>query len=755
MVESTSRVRNLEMRSYDAAGQIRVLEISGVPFLDAAGNLLGFRGISRDITERKRAEERVRKMSEVQTALLGPGTLSDKLKCITDGAVDAFGADFARIWLIRPGDRCDAGCMHAAATDDRHACRNRTKCLHLLASSGRYTHLDGKVHSRVPLGCYKIGRIASGEESSFLTNDIANDPRIHDPGWARAAGLASFLGQQLRLPDGDTLGVLALFSRDPIPPEQHALLATFCNLLVPAIQALQADEALKESEALLEDVGRIAQIGGWEMNMVTRAARWTRTTYDLIGLNTGDPVPGPDEHMQYYIEEDRPKVAQAMRALVEDDVPLGFDARADIPGRGVRWFRAVAQAERQHGRCVRLRGTLQDVTERKRAEDEKARLETQLLQAQKMETVGRLAGGIAHDFNNMLGVILGHLDLLMMGPADISESLQSSLVEIRKAAERSAMLTRQLLAYARKQAISPRVLDLNETVDGMATILRRLIGDDISLELGVTKDLWLVEADPSQIHQLLTNLCVNSRDAIAGVGQITIRTGNVVLDDAFCREHAGSTPGEFAVLSVTDDGAGMNEETQRHLFEPFFTTKEVGKGTGLGLATVYGIATQHNGFVEVSSKLGAGTTFRVHFPRYRGSTAQVQDALPVETKGGHETILVVEDEPAVRAVTAMMISSAGYRVLEAGTPSEAIRLAQAHQDEINLLITDIVMPEMNGQELATALTALIAGLKCLFVSGYTPDGVAARGVSHEGALFLQKPFTVQSLADKVREALDA
>jgi len=398
-------------------------------------------------------------------------------------------------------------------------------------------------------------------------------------------------------------------------------------------------------------------------------------------------------------------------------------------------------------------GVLYDITERKRAEGEKAKLEGQLQQSPKMESVGRLAGGVAHDFNNMLGVILGHVELAME-VVDSDHPVYGDLQEIQKAGRRSAELTNQLLAFARKQTVTPKVLDLNRTVAGMLRMLQRLIGEDIDLAWLPDTSLWSVKADPSQIDQILANLCINARDAIADTGKITIETRNKVFDEDYCASHAGYVPGDYVRLAVSDDGCGMDKETQSHLFEPFFTTKPVGHGTGLGLATVYGIVKQNNGFVNVYSEPGHGTTFRIYLPRHIDAAVAAREGLKKPIAHGHETILVVEDEPAILSLTKTMLERLGYQVLAASTPGEAIRMAVEHSGEIHLLMTDVVMPEMNGRDLANKLLATFPALKRLYMSGYTANVIAHHGVLDEGVLFIQKPFSKNDLARWVRAALD-
>jgi two-component system cell cycle sensor histidine kinase/response regulator CckA len=407
------------------------------------------------------------------------------------------------------------------------------------------------------------------------------------------------------------------------------------------------------------------------------------------------------------------------------------------------------------GQVTHFIAVKQDVTERKRAEEQRRTLDAQLTQAQKMESVGRLAGGVAHDFNNALGVILGRAEFALKGVAP-EDRLHRDLEEIREAALRSASLTRQLLAFARRQTITPKVLDLNDAVAGILKMLRRLIGEDIQLAWVSGAALWPVKMDPAQIDQLLANLLVNARDAIGGVGKVTIETQNVATDETYCARQAGCVPGEYVMLAVSDDGCGIEADVLAHIFEPFFTTKAVGQGTGLGLATVYGIVTQNSGFITVHSEPGQGATFKVYLPRVGEEVPDAQAARAVQEPRGHgETILLVEDEPAMLEIGAETLADLGYTVLNVGTPGQALSVAQAHPGEIHLLITDVIMPGMNGRDLAEQLSKIRPGLRCLFVSGYTADIIARHGVLDEGVRFLQKPFSRLTLAVKVREVLDS
>jgi PAS domain S-box-containing protein len=406
-----------------------------------------------------------------------------------------------------------------------------------------------------------------------------------------------------------------------------------------------------------------------------------------------------------------------------------------------------------HGRKV-VMGNFRDISDRLKAEEERLRLETQIQHAQRMEAVGHLAGGVAHDFNNMLGVILGHTELALER-VDPVEPLHADLEQIRLAAQRSADLTRQLLAFASAQTVAPRVLDLNETVEGMLKMLRRLIGENIDLIWKPDARCPQVKIDPSQLDQILANLTVNARDAISGVGQVTIETANVVFDSAYCDQHTYFVPGEYVMLMVSDTGCGMDKGTLSHIFEPFFTTKEFGRGTGLGLATLFGIVKQNQGFINVYSEPGQGTTFKIYLPHHADSppAAAVKEIADAR-ETGRETILLVEDDPALLNLSTVLLKKLGYSVLSASAPGEAIVVFGEHAGRIDLLMTDVVMPEMNGHDLAQHLFSISPNLQCLFMSGYPAKIIGQGAVIDEGIHFIQKPFSLNSLAGKLREVLE-
>ena len=517
----------------------------------------------------------------------------------------------------------------------------------------------------------------------------------------------------------------------------------------------RAEAALRESEERLGEAQAVAKMGSWETNLSTMEVHWSDELYRVFEI---DPPSFSATHaafLGFVHPEDRAAVDAAFLESIDRDSANAIEHRIITPSGLVksveeRWW--IHHDEQ--GRPVRAAGTCQDITERTRAEADKAALRTQLQQAQKLESMGRLAGGVAHEFNNMLGVILGFTEMAM-DQVDPDQPLHADLAHIRTAATHAADVTRELLAVARKQIIAPSILDLNETVAGTVKVLGRLIGENVQVTWQPAADLWPIKVDPTQIGQVLTNLCLNARDAISDTGHVTIETGNTTLDAADGAAHPEAVPGPYVCLVVSDDGCGMDQETLAQAFEPFFTTKDVGKGTGLGLSVVQGIVLQHGGFVTVSSEPGVGTTFRIYFPRHAEKTVETVPPAAVATPHARgETILVVEDEPALLEMTARLLERRGYTVLAAPSTGEALRLAREHAGEIHLLLTDVLMPEMNGRDLARQVVVLRPKVRSLFMSGYAETIIAEHGVLVAAGSFLQKPFTAHALAVTVRQVLD-
>jgi PAS domain S-box-containing protein len=461
---------------------------------------------------------------------------------------------------------------------------------------------------------------------------------------------------------------------------------------------------------------------------------------DALGLRARDPIGLPIADFFLTKDDDAPPVAAHRQALEGKAVPF------EVTWKDRRFESHVQALRDSEGVIQGVIGVALDITERDRLTD-------QLRQSQKMQAVGELAGGVAHDFNNLLMVVKGHAQLLLDRLPDASP-LRLSVEQVEKAADRAASLTRQLLAFSRKQVLQPRVLDMNEAVGGMIRMFSRVIGENIEMVFLPGGNLGRVKADPGQIEQVLLNLVVNSRDAMPNGGRLTIETSNVELDRGYAATHTSVEPGLYVMLTVTDTGCGMDAETQARVFEPFFTTKGPGKGTGLGLATVYGVVKQSGGYIYVYSEVGKGTTFKIYLPQV---TAEL-DKLSPETDNrrsarGTETILFVEDEHSVRELVRDYLVGAGYCMLEASDGIQALKVAASHPGPIHLLITDVVMPHLSGPELATKLSSERPGLKVLFISGYTDDTVFRHGVLEGGVAFLQKPFNLKALSQKIREVL--
>lgn len=632
----------------------------------------------------------------------------------------------------------------------------------------------------------------------------------------------------------------------------------------------KAQAALAHQYVMLARTERLAGIGSWEWDMANDEVRWSDELYRIFGLPRSEPAPPFADHVRLFVAEDFDRLRKAVDACVASATPYELEVRAIRSDGEVRRCVTRGVPERDDlGRVQRVFGSVQDVAERRRLEDQqrhllaaieqavegivvadpegiieyvnpaferitgyareeaigqrtnflksgaqddafyrelwqtissggvwrgemvnrrkdgtlyteessispvfddhgtiinyvavkydvsdRRRLESQFQQAQKMEAVGRLAGGVAHDFNNMLTVILGYVELALQ-KVPPGEPLHADLAEIARAAEHSTEVTSQLLGFARQQTISPKVMVLNEMVEKMLTMVRRLIGEDIDLSWRPAEDLWPVKMDPGQINQILMNLCVNARDAIRGTGKVIIETRNVTLSEDYCAQNAGFIPGDFVLLSVTDDGHGMDRETLQRVFEPFFTTKGPAIGTGLGLATVFGIVTQNQGFINVYSEPGDGAAFKVYLPRCGDEAASREPGHEAEvSRGSGEIVLLVEDDPGLLKLGRRMLENLGYTVLAAGTPEEALEIAGKQGEEIQLLITDVIMPGMNGRVLADRIQQQCPRLGVLFVSGYTADALAHRSVLDDGVTFLQKPFSLGALTLKVREALE-
>ncbi|MGA2401827.1 MAG: PAS domain S-box protein [Syntrophobacteraceae bacterium] len=985
----------------------RIFSLTVAPF-DAEGyaNIYGL-----DITGRRRSElarskslEQQRRLNQLQQALLGPGEMSQKLKMITGGVVEIFGADFCRIWRLGPGDLCEHGCVHASVTEGPNVCKNRDQCLHLMSSSGRYTHTDGATGRRVPLGAYKIGLVASGREHRFLTNDVVRDPRIDDREWARELGLVSFAAYQIRPPDGETLGVLALFSKQAISPEEDAQLDSLSTSIARLISAAQADEALKdevirrrilfeqsrdgiavidqngkvteanqsfadmlgysveevhqlhvwdwdaertreqleerfrrnfipgerferrhrrrdgtvfdvevcingvvvageklvycvhrdiserkaavaaiqESEwrfraisdsaqdaiILLDKQGTItfwnpaaerifkysadeaegqnahsllapqryldahfaafrefaktgrgqvvgktlelfalrkggeefpielslsafrmndlwhaagivrditgrkrveqelrdseerlkmaltaSRMGVWEWNVRTGNVFLSPQCYDIFGIKSFDEKIGSLTNLIH--PEDRAGTWMKIDKALRDRTVYRDEFRIIQPGAGVRWVSGLGMAEYDpDGEPLRLIGIMQDITERKQLEKERNQAEAKLRQAQKLEALGTLAGGVAHDFNNILGIIVGYTEISKMELGKGSP-IANSLQEVLKASKRAKELVQQILAFCRRSDQQRMPVQIELIVNEAMRMLRSSLPSTIEVKTDLqTKALAL--ADPSQIHQVLMNLCTNAAHAMPDGGVLEVSLTEFHLGPESIQPHSGLQPGQYLKLTVKDTGHGIPPAIIDRIFDPFFTTKETGEGTGLGLSVVHGIVESHGGTIKVNSFPGDGTSFTVLLPaRESASASQKVEAASLIPRG-KEHILVVDDEPALGLILKRTLEDLGYTVDCRTSGIDALVIFRRQQTEkpFDLVITDMTMPELTGTGLARKLYELQQDLPIILLTGYSRkiDAEMAKSLGIQG--FLMKPVPMEELARTVRTVLD-
>jgi two-component system cell cycle sensor histidine kinase/response regulator CckA len=599
---------------------------------------------------------------------------------------------------------------------------------------------------------------AAYRKQAVVVSDIATDPLwTHCRQFALPHGLRACWSTPIASQDGSILGTFAIYYREPRTPDaQHLQLITHSTHLAGiAIEHDRAKAELRIAEARyrtlverLPAITYVAELGaGGPWHFVSPQIE------SMLGFSPAEWLSDPTNWMNHIHPDDR-EVALAAEKLFQETHEM-FQAEYRMFARDGRlvWFRDEGVLLQTDGQVLLMQGVLYDITEHKRLED-------QLRHSQKMEAVGQLAGGVAHDFNNLLMLIQAHNEHLRerLGPNDAA---QKDALQIENAVTRAASLTGQLLAFSRKQVLRPKVLDLNAVLADVAKMLHRLIGENIQVKVVPAPSLGRVKADPGQIEQVILNLAVNSRDAMPHGGSLTIETRDVELDEDDSRSQEGAPAGKYVMLTVSDTGSGMDIETQAHIFEPFFTTKAPGKGTGLGLATVYGVVKQSDGWIWVDSEPGRGTTFKIHLPRVEESEAEesqartqpaIATALATAPKGT-ETVLVVEDQDGIRDIVGESLRRSGYKVLIAVDGNEALQMAGTYADPIHLMITDLVMPNIGGRELAQRLTPLRPQMKVLFMSGYS-EHTANSEDNHLPATVLQKPFSLDALARNVRRVLD-
>ncbi len=655
--------------------------------------------------------------AEVGGILLRGGDLHDALQECAVALVRRFDIALLRIWI----------------------CQGAT--LVLRASAGLYTHLDG-AHSRIPVGQFKVGLIAQTRQPHF-SDDLIADPLIHDKDWVRCENLQAFAGYPL-LDGEEVVGVIAVFDKKPLSPELLQALALLTHpfaLFIKRHRVYVAPVARPVRPSVAVDPDRphaviVANLDGtitdWNLGAEMLFGYTRRETIGKgLKMLTPRERAGEDRDLLAKVADDENAVLSSTQRLRKDG------AAVDI----------CLTASPHHGHAGRPVGAIlvaHDIGAMRR-------LQEQLFIAQKMELFGQLTGGVAHDFNNLLTVILGYSEIVLRRYS-LDESAQELIGEIRKAGQRAETLTRQLLAFSRKQVVEPQVLDLNVAVGETEKMLRRLIGDDILLTSILAPALQPVKIDPGQLQQVILNLAVNARDAMPKGGRLTITTDNVTLDETYARAHH-SRAGVYVLLAISDTGIGMSPGVQARVFEPLFTTKGPGKGTGLGLATVRSIVKLAGGHIELASEVGRGTTFKIFLPQVQEelSAGKAHSGLHAIPRG-NETILLAEDDERVRTLARQVMETCGYRVLEAANGEEAARQYERHEGPIDLLVSDVVMPYLGGRALADHLRALKPQLKVLFLSGYTADDAAQHGVSEADFALLQKPFSIRAGPEGARRA---
>jgi len=732
-LQSGARDYRADYRVVWPDGRVRVMHSRGTIHRDAAGRVLEAVGTVQDVTERRLAEARIRQLNRVYAML---GGISEAL--VREKEPDTALAAACRITVNTAGFRM----AWIGLLDDSGRLQIRA---HAGADSGVLSVLERLIGDAPPRGCrFTADALRLGRHA--ICDNIASDPDCVE--W-RDEALARQYRSMAALPlvrDGRPAGVFSIYASEPdvFDEQEVRLLDDVATDISFALEVLRRDAERRQAEErfrlVVENIREVFWIsdarGELEFVSPVYETIWGRPLEELHEMRA--------RILDSVHPDDRARIDEVMRSQFLTGT-TDETYRIVRPDSTVRWIRTRSfPVFNQVGELERVVGTATDVTEQRQ-------LEEQFRQAQKMESVGRLAGGIAHDFNNLLTVINGTAELAALDlPRDAP--LRADLLQIRQAGDRAASLTRQLLALSRQQILKPAIINLTAVVRGMQSMLRRLIGEHVELTFRLDDALGQIKADPSQIEQVILNLAVNAQDAMPDGGTLSITTAGVYLDGGDAVNHMVPRAGHYAMLAMSDTGIGMDEATRQRIFEPFFTTKEVGKGTGLGLSTVYGIVQQSEGGLFVYSEPDRGSTFKVYLPQV-DTLPSAPPTFEIGDQSGTETILLVEDEPALRSLTKRILSSAGYTVLDADSGDEALAVLAAHTAPVHLLLTDVVMPGMNGRDLATRVVAMRPGIRVLFASGYTDDALFRHGVLDDGSCFISKPYAPGELRQKIREAL--
>jgi PAS domain S-box-containing protein len=574
--------------------------------------------------------------------------------------------------------------------------------------------------------------------------------------WIRLGGGWTLAGRAFLISAGAIIGGLLLIAAGAVIWNRilhRKVSMRTAELALELAERKRTGEALRESEALLKEAQKLAHIGSWELNLMTNNLLWSEEVYRIFEIDPRQFGASYEAFLELVHPEDRERVNLDYTSSVKNKTPYEIVHRLLMPDGRVKFVQEHCHTFFDaQDRPLRSIGTVQDITERKQAEEERHNLQSQLIHSQKLESIGRLADSVAHDFNNFLTVILGCCGLLLSRHLD--PEIREPLEQIRQTCQKIGALTRQLLTFSRKNIPEMKKVNLNQIITDFKNMLERLIDKAIIISTALDTALGLVNADPSQIEQILMNLAVNARDAMSQNGALTISTKNLDLKEGISSLHGNIRPGSYVLLMVGDTGCGMNAETQKHIFEPFFTTKEHGKGTGLGLSTVYSIVQQHGGHILFDSEVGKGTSFKIYLPRVQPvEEEQAEPQIPEGQGRGGETILLVEDDPETRSMICSTLTRYGYQVIDFGNPSDAIMLS-SKAGHIDLLLTEMILPEMNGRIVYERVSAFLPGIKVLYFSGYHQDVIIHLGILDQGTPFLQKPFLPSQLVKRIRETLD-
>ncbi len=706
--------------------------------MDDSGEITGFIGTLTETTHQRQGLQRSKQLNRLNEKLLGLESLNDKLKEVTQAIVDIFNVDFVRIWMIKPGDLCEKGCIHNEAELEEHRCVHKDKCLHLLASSGRYEHIDGG-HGRVPFGCYKIGQIASGTRSKLLTNNVGSDPRIHHHEWAKKLGLASFAGYRLVSAKGYVVGILALFSKNIITIHEDFQLESIAVTIGQIIEMEKAKEALLKSEIkyrmMMESMVDPVYICSSDKKIVyMNSAMIERIGRDATGET-------------------------CYKALHKMDTPCEWCVFDSItPGRTIestivspldnRTYRIANMPIQHEDGTISKMAIYKDITDYIRAVEEKKDAQRQLQRVRRLESIGTLAGGIAHDFNNILYPVIGFAQMAV-SDLDDDHPIQENLEDILQGAKRARDLVKQILSFSNQRDLDKKTLLFTPVIEETLRLIRSTIPSNIIIKQDLDGDDLFIVANETEIHEVVMNLCTNAYHAMEETGGTLYVSLKKEQPDA----ELNLKPGEYCCLKVSDTGTGIPSVVMDKIFDPYFTTKAPGKGSGLGLSVIHGIVKNYSGIINVQSKSPDGTQVKVYLP-VTTQTVTGNDEASGEYQTGTERILFVDDEESIVRLCTRLLERLGYQVTARKSSLEALELFKKETTHFDLIITDMAMPGLLGTQLAKNILSIRPDIPILICTGFSEqiDKDKAESIGIKG--FIHKPILMTELSQKVRQLLD-